>query len=108
MDATEGGLHPSNSVLDILWSFRAHTDRISIDTPQLLEQQALSLHHGKSSLRPNVSKPKDPSTVGNYRDTVPLVGIVIDAIWIFLNFLARVRNAGRIPTLEIITGIDRS
>src|SRR6266700_2711275 len=53
----ERWLQPSDSVLDFLGSFCAETDRVSIDSSQILEQQAFPLHNGQSSLWPDISKP---------------------------------------------------
>src|SRR5439155_27229084 len=60
---------------------------------------------GKSRFRPDISKPEDPSTVRNYRDTVPFVSIVVNPLRILLDLYARIRNSRRIPDSEIIVRV---
>src|SRR5207245_553455 len=103
---TERWLQPSDRVLNLLRFFCPETNRVSVDSSQILEQQALSLHHGQPSLRSDISETKDTSAVSDYRDAVPLVGVIIHLVRASLNLLAGVRDAWRIPDRKIIVGIN--
>ena len=65
----------------------------TIQTGENLEQKGLTLHHGLSCLRADVSEPEHSRAVGNHGHEIAFVGIFIYILRMSLYLLARIGHA---------------
>ena len=106
VDAAERGLEQQRRADDLIRVLGVQHDGHGIHAAQPLEQQRLALHHRQAGLRADVAQPQDARAVGDHGDGIPLVGVLVDQLGVFLDGPAGRCHAGRVPDGEIIQRAD--
>ena len=107
IDAAEGGPHQAHRIDEFIRVFGIELDVDRIDVGKALEQHRLALHHRLGAERAEISEAQNRGAVGDHRDQIALVGIVIGQLGIGGDILARDRDAGGIGEREIALGGHR-
>ncbi len=107
VDPAERRPHQLDRVDECLGVFGVQLDVDRIHVGEPFEQHRLALHHRFRRQRTKVAQAQNGSAVGNHRDHIALVGIVICQLGIFSDRLTGNGNTGGIGEAQIPLGRHR-
>ena len=92
INTTKRWFHQFNRATELIrvLSIKLNIDAVDVGKP--LEQHGLALHNWFAAQRPKIAKSKNRSPVGNHRNKIAFVGIIIGKFTIGSDRLTRDRN----------------
>ena len=106
IDAAERAGDERHGVYKFVHIVRFDAERERVHTAERLEEHAFALHDGHTRLRADVAETQDSRAVGDDGAEIPAPGEIVAFGDVFLNFQARLRDAGRVGEAEIILAGD--
>ena len=88
----EASCQQADGLHDLIYILAAHAKRNGIYITELFKQNAFSFHNRHASLRTDIAKSQNCSTVCHNCNSIPASGKLIAFINIFLNLKARLGN----------------
>jgi len=102
VDAAERGLQAGDDFDQLFGVLLVDFDVEHIDTRELLEQNALALHHWLAGQRANVAQPQHGSAVGDHAHQVAAAGVLEGGVGVLDNFFTRRRDTRRVGQCQIV------
>ena len=102
VDAAEAGLHELDELDELVRVLGVDHEREAVDAAEVLEEQALALHHRHAGLGADVAHAEHARAVADDGHRVGLVGVLVDLLGILLDVEAGSGDAGRVPDAEVL------
>ncbi len=107
VDAAEGRREKLAKADDLLGVLAVDLDVEDVDVGKTLEEDSLALHHRFAGHRADVAETEDGGAVGDHRDEVSLVGVLVDQLGVFGDRETGLGNAWGVGQREIALGDAR-
>ena len=110
VDAAEGRRDRFHRLDEVLRRLGVDLDVEHVDVGEPLEQHRLAFHHRLGGERAEVAEAEHRGAVGDHRDQVALVGVVVGLLGILGDLQHRLRHARRVGQRQILlrgTGLGR-
>ena len=101
VDAAKSGLEQLAELDDLFGIVAVDFDVEHIDVGKALEQYSLSLHHGLSGERANVTQAEHGGSVAQHSHQIAAAGVFVRVLRILLDLEARLRYARRVRQAQI-------
>ena len=106
VDAAEGRRNGLDRCDDLLLRLGVQADGERIDTAELLEKDALTLHDRQTGFRANIAQAQHGGAVGDDRHHVALEGVLVDVVGVFPDLAAGFSDTGGVGGGQVIAGLD--
>ena len=100
--AAEAGLHQLDELDELVGVFGVDHQRKAVDAAQVPVEQRLALHDRQAGLGADVAHAQHAGAVGDDRDRVPLVGVLVGLLGVGLDLEAGLGDARRVPDGEVL------
>ncbi len=102
VDAAQAGLRQLDELDELVGVFGVDHEGKAVDAAQVAVEQALALHDRQAGLGADVAHAQHARAVGDHRDGVPLVGVLVGLLGVGLDLEAGLGDARRVPDGEVL------